>query len=67
MSLMFKQSDRWVFPPIYGTPAVKADLLSVQGKNTGEHRRGRFVTPILLVSATYGGQVGSMHIAHVST
>lgn len=40
---------------------------SAQGSSTGESGQGHFVAAILLVSATYGGQVGSMHIAHVST
>lgn len=53
------------------TPAVMEGLVrgSVQGRNTGENRQGRFVAPshppILHVSATYGGQVGSVHIAGV--
>lgn len=50
------------------TPAAMEDLVrgSVQGRNIGENRRGLFVAPILLVSPRYGGQVGSVRIAHVS-
>lgn len=54
MSVIFKRSNRWVVLPV----STRCDGGSGKRKCTRQEHRW---APILLLSATYGGQVGWMH------